>query len=177
VTNEAKLLPGGPVADHVLGEVVAEAQRLRDKRVVPSLATVLVGDDDASAGYIRIKQKTAAEHGFVSPHVHLSATATQADLHQVIADFNNDPSVHGLLVQYPIPSPLDYDLALSTVDPDKDVDGMHPHNLGRLSLNLLARVLARPQASRRSSPTTRSPCLGERSSSSVAERRWVAPWP
>jgi methylenetetrahydrofolate dehydrogenase (NADP+)/methenyltetrahydrofolate cyclohydrolase len=104
--------------------------------VTPTLATILVGDDDASAGYIRIKQKQAGELGFVSPHVHLPAGATQADLHAAIAGFNNDPAVHALLIQYPVPDHLDYDAALLTVDPDKDVDGMHPLNLGRMSVGL-----------------------------------------
>jgi methylenetetrahydrofolate dehydrogenase (NADP+)/methenyltetrahydrofolate cyclohydrolase len=107
---------------------------LRDRGTVPTLATILVGDDTASAGYIRIKQRQAQNSGFQSPHVHLPASASQADLHRVIADFNEDPSVHGLLVQYPIPVHLDYERALSTVDPRKDVDGMHPYNLGCLAV-------------------------------------------
>jgi methylenetetrahydrofolate dehydrogenase (NADP+)/methenyltetrahydrofolate cyclohydrolase len=103
---------------------------------VPALATILVGDDPASAGYIRIKQKQAAELGFVSPHEHLPATTTQAGLHRAIARLNEDPAVHALLVQYPLPDHLDYDAALLTLDPDADVDGMHPLNLGRLSAGL-----------------------------------------
>nr|WP_256375456.1 bifunctional 5,10-methylenetetrahydrofolate dehydrogenase/5,10-methenyltetrahydrofolate cyclohydrolase [Modestobacter sp. DSM 44400] len=102
--------------------------------MAPSLATVLVGDDEASAGYIRVKQRTAEDLGFVSPHVHLPADARQADLHRAIADLNDDPTVHALLVQHPLPAHLDFDAALATVDPDKDVDGMHPLNLGRLAL-------------------------------------------
>ncbi|SCG38943.1 bifunctional 5,10-methylenetetrahydrofolate dehydrogenase/5,10-methenyltetrahydrofolate cyclohydrolase [Micromonospora humi] len=132
----ARLLPGGPVADEVLAEVAASVARLRAAGVTPALATVLVGDDDASAGYIRIKQRQAAELGFASPHVHLPASASQADLHAVVADFNADSGVHGVLVQHPIPGGLDYDRALAEVDPDKDVDGMHPVNMGRLALGL-----------------------------------------
>jgi methylenetetrahydrofolate dehydrogenase (NADP+)/methenyltetrahydrofolate cyclohydrolase len=132
----ARLLPGKPVAERVLADVTARASALRERGITPSLATILVGDDDASAGYIRIKQKQAGELGFVSPHVHLPAGATQADLHAAIAGFNNDPAVHALLIQYPVPDHLDYDAALLTVDPDKDVDGMHPLNLGRMSVGL-----------------------------------------
>lgn len=132
----ARLLPGGPVAERILAEVSTRVAVLKDKGVSPSLATILVGDDDASAGYIRIKQRQAAELGFVSPHAHLPATATQDDLHQAIAAFNDDPAVHGLLVQYPVPGHLDYDAALQAVDPDKDVDGMHPLNMGRLALGM-----------------------------------------
>jgi methylenetetrahydrofolate dehydrogenase (NADP+)/methenyltetrahydrofolate cyclohydrolase len=97
---------------------------------------VLVGDDDASAGYIRIKQKQAGELGFDSPHTHLPADATQEDLHKVIDGYNSDPNVHGMLIQYPIPDHLDYDEAFMRVDPDKDVDGMHPLNMGRLAVGL-----------------------------------------
>jgi methylenetetrahydrofolate dehydrogenase (NADP+)/methenyltetrahydrofolate cyclohydrolase len=100
------------------------------------LATILVGDDDASAGYIRIKQRQAADVGFVSPHIHLPASASQADLYAAIDEFNADPAVHGLLVQHPVPGHLDYDAALQHLDPDKDVDGMHPVNMGRLALGL-----------------------------------------
>jgi methylenetetrahydrofolate dehydrogenase (NADP+)/methenyltetrahydrofolate cyclohydrolase len=134
--SSTRLLPGGPVAESVLNDVAARAAVLTEKSVTPSLATILVGDDDASAGYIRIKQRQAAELGFDSPHTHLPADATQADLHAAIAAYNDDPAVHGLLVQYPVPGHLDYDAALQAMDPDKDVDGMHPLNMGRLALGM-----------------------------------------
>jgi methylenetetrahydrofolate dehydrogenase (NADP+)/methenyltetrahydrofolate cyclohydrolase len=132
----AQLLPGAPVAESVLDDVRARVARLKERGVQPSLATILVGDDDASAGYIRIKQKQAAELGFASPHRHLGGDITQADLLRVIAEFNDDKNVHGVLIQYPIPGQLDYDAALQTLDPDKDVDGMHPLNMGRLAVGL-----------------------------------------
>jgi methylenetetrahydrofolate dehydrogenase (NADP+)/methenyltetrahydrofolate cyclohydrolase len=132
----ARLLPGKPVAESVLSEVANRAAKLREHGVTPSLATILVGDDDASAGYIRVKQRQAEELGFESPHEHLGSSATQADLEAVIRGFSNDPAVHGMLVQHPIPGHLDYDAALATMNPDKDVDGMHPLNVGRLSLGL-----------------------------------------
>jgi len=134
--SSARLLPGAPVAEAVLADVTARAAKLRERGVVPSLATILVGDDDASAGYIRIKQRQAAELGFASPHRHLPAGATQQDLLRVIDEFNADKDVHGVLIQYPIPAHLDYDAALQTLDPDKDVDGMHPLNMGRLAVGL-----------------------------------------
>jgi len=135
-TTTAKLLAGKPVAERVLADVSARADALRARGVTPSLATILVGDDDASAGYIRIKQRQAAELGFTSPHIHLPADASQADLLAAVGEFNDDKTVHGLLVQYPVPGHLDYDAALSAIDPDKDVDGMHPVNMGRLALGL-----------------------------------------
>ncbi len=135
-SGTARLLPGGPVAEAIMSDVADRAAALSARGITPSLATILVGDDDASAGYIRIKQRQAAEAGFASPHTHLSASATQADLVKVITDYSNDPAVHAMLVQHPIPAHLDYDAALAMMNPDKDVDGMHPLNVGRLSLGL-----------------------------------------
>jgi methylenetetrahydrofolate dehydrogenase (NADP+)/methenyltetrahydrofolate cyclohydrolase len=134
IAMTAKLLPGAPVAEAILADVTARAAALKARGVTPSLATILVGDDDASAGYIRIKQKQATTLGFDSPHAHLPAGSTQEDLHKVIDDFNGDPRVHAMLIQYPTPGHLDYDAALLRVDPDKDVDGMHPLNMGRLAV-------------------------------------------
>jgi methylenetetrahydrofolate dehydrogenase (NADP+)/methenyltetrahydrofolate cyclohydrolase len=134
--HTARLLPGAPVAERIFSEVTERAAALRERGVEPALATILVGDDDASAGYIRIKQKKAGELGFVSPHTHLPAGSSQADLEKVISDYNNDPAVHGMLVQYPVPAGLDYDAALLLIDPDKDVDGMHPLNLGKLAAGI-----------------------------------------
>lgn len=135
-TTTARLLPGKPVAEAVLADVATRATALRTRGITPALATLLVGDDDASAGYIRIKQQQAADLGFVSPHEHLPAGATQADVEAVIKAWSDDPAVHGMLVQYPIPRHLDYNAALAVMDPDKDVDGMHPVNMGRLALGM-----------------------------------------
>lgn len=132
----AQLLPGAPVAEAVLADVAQRVAALRERGVTPSVATILVGDDDASAGYIRIKQRQAAELGFDSPHRHLPDDATQDDLLGAIAGFNADRRVHAVLIQYPIPGHLDYDAALQSLDPDKDVDGMHPLNMGRLAVGL-----------------------------------------
>src|SRR5690349_8369071 len=116
--GSARLLPGGPVAEQILADVESRVAVLRSRGITPSLATILVGDDDASAGYIRIKQRQAAALGFASPHRHLPATATQEQLHEVIAGFNADKGVYGVLIQYPIPGHLDYDTALQNLDPD-----------------------------------------------------------
>ncbi|HUP86449.1 MAG TPA: tetrahydrofolate dehydrogenase/cyclohydrolase catalytic domain-containing protein [Acidimicrobiales bacterium] len=132
----ATLLPGKPVAEAVQADVRIRAEKLRESGVVPSLATMLVGDDDASAGYIRLKQRTAAELGFESPHTHLPADATQEQVESAIRSYSDDPSVHAVLVQYPIPGHLDYDRAIAVLDPDKDVDAAHPQNMGRLALGM-----------------------------------------
>ena len=140
----ARLLPGKPVADAALEDVQRRAAKLREHGVTPSLATILVGDDDASAGYIRMKQKKSAELGFDSPHTHLPASATQQEVEDEIARYCADPSVHALLVQHPIPAGLDYDAAIATMDPDKDVDGNHPLNMGRLAMGLPGPVPCTP---------------------------------
>lgn len=131
-TVTARLLTGGPVADEVFRDVSLRVAALRSNGVRPSLATILVGDDDASVGYIRVKQRKADELGFASPHINLPATARQEDLVAAIRDFNGDAGVQAMLVQYPTPAHLDYEAALLAMDPDKDVDGLHPTNMGRL---------------------------------------------
>ena len=132
----ARLLPGGPVADAVLEDVKRRVEKLRERGVVPALATILVGDDDASEGYIRLKQRRAAELGFESPHTHLPNDATQQQVEDAIRGYSEDPAIHALLVQYPIPGHLDYDAAIAVMDPDKDVDAAHPQNMGRLALSM-----------------------------------------
>lgn len=127
-----------------MADVVERGAKLIARGVQPGLATMLVGDDDASAGYIRMKQAKAAELGFASPHLHLPATATQAQVEDAVASFSADPAVHGLLVQHPIPSHLDYEAAIELMDPDKDVDGSHPMNMGRLALGMPAPVPCTP---------------------------------
>src|SRR5689334_4982917 len=99
MSQSAMLLPGKPVAEAVLADVAQRVVALRARGVTPGLATILVGDDDASAGYIRIKQRQASELGFASPHRHLPADTTQRQLLDVIAEFNADAAVHGVLIQ------------------------------------------------------------------------------
>lgn len=140
----ALMMPGGPVADAVLGDVASRVAALLAAGRTPGLATLLVGDDAASAGYIRMKQEKAALLGFASPHVHLPAEATQADVLAAIRDFNAAADVDAMLFQHPAPPQIDYDAALAEVDPDKDVDGMQPVNMGRLALGLPGPVPCTP---------------------------------
>ena len=140
----ARLLPGGPLAERVLAEVAARAAALRDRGVTPALATILVGDDDASAGYIRVKRRQAAELGIDSPHTHLPTACTQEQLLETVRAYNEDQAVHGMLIQYPVPGHLDYEAALAAIDPSMDVDGMHPVNMGRLTVGLPGPVPCTP---------------------------------
>jgi methylenetetrahydrofolate dehydrogenase (NADP+)/methenyltetrahydrofolate cyclohydrolase len=132
----AVVMPGGPVADAVFADLKPRIDALIEADHTPGLATILVGDDPASAGYIRMKMEKAAELGMTSPHLHLPADASQEELVTAINLFSDDPAVDGMLIQHPIPKHLDYEAALAQVDPRKDVDGAHPVNMGRLALSM-----------------------------------------
>ena len=140
----ARMLPGAPVAEAVLTELAPRIKALVEAGHTPGLGTILVGEDSASAGYIRVKQEKAAELGFTSPHIHLGQDATQADVIAAIRDFNNAPEVDAMLVQHPTPPQIDFDAALLEMDPDKDVDGLHPTNMGRLALGMPGPVPCTP---------------------------------
>jgi methylenetetrahydrofolate dehydrogenase (NADP+)/methenyltetrahydrofolate cyclohydrolase len=137
-------MPGAPVAEATFADLTPRIAKLIENGHRPGLATILVGDDGASSGYIRMKQEKAEEVGFTAPHVHLPDDASQADLLAVIRDFNLDSTVDAMLVQHPTPPQIDYEAALSEIDPDKDVDGMHPMNLGRLALGVPGPVPCTP---------------------------------
>jgi methylenetetrahydrofolate dehydrogenase (NADP+) / methenyltetrahydrofolate cyclohydrolase len=140
----ARLLPGGPVADAVFAELGPRIAKLVAAGHPPGLGTILVGDDSASAGYIRMKQEKAVELGCTAPHIHLPQSATQADLIAAIREFNADATVDGMLVQHPTPPQIDFEVALQEMDPDKDVDGLHPMNMGRLALGMPGPVPCTP---------------------------------
>lgn len=128
----AQLLDGAALAAKVRAELAAEVAAMKAKGVTPGLGTILVGDDDASAAYVRLKHQDCAEIGVESHGVHLPQDATQQDVLDAIATFNADPTVDAYLVQLPLPKGLDDEAALLAVDPAKDVDGLHPVNLGKL---------------------------------------------
>lgn len=128
----ATVLDGERVAAQVRADVAGRVARLADRGVQVGLGTVLVGDDGPSARYVAMKHADSAAVGITSVHEHLPATATQADVEAVVARFNDDPAVHAYLVQLPLPAGLDELALLLAVDPEKDADGLHPSNLGRL---------------------------------------------
>ena len=140
----AVMMPGAPVAEAVFRDLKPRIDALVAAGHTPGLATILVGNDSASAGYIRMKQEKAAEMGLTSPHVHLGEDATQAELIGAIRAFNEDPAVDAMLVQHPTPPQIDFDAALLEIDPDKDVDGLHPLNMGRLALSMPGPVPCTP---------------------------------
>jgi methylenetetrahydrofolate dehydrogenase (NADP+) / methenyltetrahydrofolate cyclohydrolase len=127
-----QLLDGAALAGRIRADLAGRVATLMAAGVRPGLGTILVGDDPASATYVALKHRDCAEIGIASFGEHLPATATQDDLSQVIRRFNANPNVDAFLVQLPLPSGLDSEAALLAVNPDKDVDGLHPVNLGRL---------------------------------------------
>lgn len=129
----AILLDGQALADTVKQEVATQVEGLD---VIPGLGTILVGDDPASHSYVGAKIRDCAEVGIASIHQHLPADIQQADLDAVIQRFNSDPEVHAYIVQLPLPSQLDEEAALLAIDPNKDADGLHPVNLGRLVMGV-----------------------------------------
>ena len=132
----AQLLAGAPVAEEVLAEVAAGAAALADRGITPGLGTILVGADEASAGYVRKKHETCAAGG----HGRRTTSTCPADgdagrpPRRGATRFNDDPAVDGYLIQYPLPPQFDFNAAVLAMDPDKDADGLHPVNLGRLVL-------------------------------------------
>ncbi|WP_370517534.1 bifunctional 5,10-methylenetetrahydrofolate dehydrogenase/5,10-methenyltetrahydrofolate cyclohydrolase [Pseudactinotalea sp. HY160] len=140
----ARMLPGGPVADAVLAGLAPRIAALTAAGHTPGLGTILVGSDSASAGYIRMKQTKATELGFTAPHIHLGDDATQADVLAAVADMNEADDVDAVLIQHPTPPQIDFDAALLALDPDKDVDGLHPVNMGRLALGMPGPVPCTP---------------------------------
>ena len=144
----AKLLEGKPVADAVMRQVSARAAALRARGVVPGLATILVGDDPASAGYVRKKHEACASAGFWSENIHLPASTTQDELHATVDQLNADSRAHAFLIQHPLPAALDFGRALLRMDPRKDADGLHPTNLGRLAIGDPGPVPATPSGVR-----------------------------
>ncbi len=128
----ATILDGKAVAAQIRAELAAQAERMAAQGRRPGLAAVLVGDDQASHIYVGAKQRAAASTGFAARQVLLPADATQAQVLQRVEELNADPAVHGIIVQLPLPPGLDPTRVQEAIDPDKDVDGLHPWNEGRL---------------------------------------------
>jgi methylenetetrahydrofolate dehydrogenase (NADP+)/methenyltetrahydrofolate cyclohydrolase len=138
------MMAGGPVADAVFEDLVPRIAALVERGHTPGLATVLIGDDEPSARYVGMKMRKAAEIGLTSPHVHLPQDVTTEACLDAVRQLNEDPAVDGMLVQYPAPDQVDFDAVLMSVDPDKDVDGLHPTNVGRLALSIPGPVSCTP---------------------------------
>ena len=129
-------LDGVATAAAIKSELVGRVAALRARGIVPGLGTLLVGDDPGSQSYVGLKHRYSLEIGVESIRVDLPADASEAEVHAAIARLNADPSVTGYLVQLPLPAGMDEHAAIVAVDPAKDVDGLHPQNLGELVLGV-----------------------------------------
>ena len=131
----AKLIKGTEIREEILEEIAAEVNEIKEKHgVVPGLVTILVGENPASISYVTLKIKTANRLGFKEIQDNQPDDIAEADLLSLIEKYNNDDSINGILVQLPLPKHIDEKKVLNAIDPDKDVDGFHPVNVGRLMI-------------------------------------------
>ncbi len=131
----AKIISGTEIREQILEEIAAEVKEIKAKHgMVPGLVTILVGQNPASISYVTLKIKTANQLGFHEIQDNQSPDISEADLLALIDKYNKDDSIHGILVQLPLPKHIDEKKVLNAIDPDKDVDGFHPVNVGRLMI-------------------------------------------
>ncbi|MCW4352466.1 bifunctional methylenetetrahydrofolate dehydrogenase/methenyltetrahydrofolate cyclohydrolase [Hoyosella sp. YIM 151337] len=141
----ATILDGKATRDEIFTDLKKRVDALKERGIQPGLGTVLVGDDPGSAAYVRGKHADCAKVGVASIRRDLPADITQEDLNAVLDELNADPACTGYIVQLPLPKHLDENAALERVDPDKDADGLHPINLGRLVLGKAAPLPCTPR--------------------------------
>jgi methylenetetrahydrofolate dehydrogenase (NADP+) / methenyltetrahydrofolate cyclohydrolase len=134
VASGAALIDGVAIGRLVREDVARDVARLKAHGVVPGLSVVLVGDDPASAVYVRSKGKACEEAGMRGETIRLPADTSEAQLLEQVDALNDDPRVHGILVQMPLPKHMSADKVIRRIRPDKDVDGFHPVNVGKLSI-------------------------------------------
>jgi len=130
----AKFLEGKVVAEAVLSDVAGQVEILKKKVITPGLGTILVGEDGPSISYVNKKHETCKSVGIASFHITIPANATQADLLNAVNNFNSNSEVDAFIIQHPVPDGFDFNEALFQMNPNKDADGLHPVNLGRLVL-------------------------------------------
>lgn len=128
----AQIIDGKAIAAKIRAELKVSVAELGAKGIVPGLAVVLVGEDPASKVYVSMKEKACADVGIFSDEHKLSADTSEQELLGLIASLNADPKIHGILVQLPLPKQINTEKVLEAISPDKDVDGFHPYNVGRL---------------------------------------------
>jgi len=131
----AKLIKGTEIREQILEEIKAEVEQIKEKHgVVPGLVTILVGENPASISYVTLKIQTANRLGFMEIQDSQPEDISEADLLALVDKYNKDDSINGILVQLPLPKHIDDKKVLNAIDPDKDVDGFHPVNVGRLMI-------------------------------------------
>ncbi len=141
----AIIIDGKLIAAQVKEEIAAEVLKMKEQGLrAPALAVVMVGNEGASATYVASKVKSCQQVGFESIDLHFPEDISEETLLQTIQDLNNNPGVDGFIVQLPLPAHINEDKVIAAVNPDKDVDGFHPINVGKMALNLPAFVSATP---------------------------------
>jgi methylenetetrahydrofolate dehydrogenase (NADP+)/methenyltetrahydrofolate cyclohydrolase len=128
----AQIIDGKQNAVDMRAEIKEEVTKLKEEGIVPGLGVILIGEDPASKSYVTAKERTCEELGIYSDDNRLDADTTQEDLIALVNKMNNDPKINGILVQLPLPKQLDEGEVLLAIDPDKDVDGFHPTNIGKM---------------------------------------------
>lgn len=128
----AELILGKDISEEIYGELEARIAALKEKGVIPGLGVVLVGEDPASQTYVRMKGKKCEELGMRSETVIMSETTTQSELLAKVDELNNDPGIHGFLIQLPLPDHIDEQAVIDAINPSKDVDCFHPSNVGKV---------------------------------------------
>lgn len=131
---EMRLLEGKKTAEAVKKEILEKVEVLKSKSIEPKLDVIIIGEDDAAMAYVGMIARSSQKYGVASEVVALPATITEAELLDKIREINADKSVHGLIVQMPLPKGIDEKRVIETIDPLKDVDGFHPMNVGNLSI-------------------------------------------
>lgn len=131
-----KIIDGKKIAEEIRGEVKQDVDALVSEGIQPCLAVVLVGENPASRAYVGSKVRTCEEVGIKSLKIELDASVTEQEVLDVVQKLNDDDSVHGILVQFPLPHHMDEENVVEHIDPAKDVDGLHPENVGKLSIGI-----------------------------------------
>ncbi|WP_243372424.1 bifunctional methylenetetrahydrofolate dehydrogenase/methenyltetrahydrofolate cyclohydrolase FolD [Geotalea sp. SG265] len=128
----ATIIDGKAIAAKIRGEITAEVAKLSQRGITPGLAVVLVGEDPASKVYVSMKEKACKDVGIFSDEYKLPVETTEEELLQLVDKLNKDPKIHGILVQLPLPKQINTEKVLEAISPEKDADGFHPYNVGRL---------------------------------------------
>jgi methylenetetrahydrofolate dehydrogenase (NADP+) / methenyltetrahydrofolate cyclohydrolase len=158
----ARILDGKSIADQLIQDIRRQVEERRSAgQRVPGLAVILLGSDPASSIYVRNKRRACDAAGVLSVSHDLPAETSQADLLALIRQLNDDPTVDGILVQAPLPAHIDAETVVETIRPDKDVDGFHPYNIGRLAMRLPTLRSCTPYGVMRLLETTGEPLRGK----------------
>lgn len=156
-----KLIDGREIGKQIREEISERVEKLKERGCTPGLAVIIVGDDQASHTYVRNKQKSSTEVGMKSELIKLPATVSEEELLEQIQKLNNDDSIHGILVQLPLPDHIDEDRVILTIDPTKDVDGFHPVNVGKMIIGQRAYLSCTPYGIIKLLERTNTPIKGQ----------------